>query len=163
MEEIPDSNGVGPESTGLGDSGSARRINEIVHGERRAKSMRQRMAACVLFQDVPTVRLGLQLDYDLDLAEDACGERLDRVGRRHGGSGDHAAHNRTKSPIHIPPFTISILPLTLPGQKSGRGTMRYSQPSCTCSKGISSGHRKNEEMDCQHLTCNLATSISSST
>ena len=44
----------------------ARRINEIVHGKRRVTA------------DTPQFWLGLQMDYDLDVAEDQSGEQIER-------------------------------------------------------------------------------------
>lgn len=55
----------------------ARRINEIVHGKRRITAdTALRLAR--FFAMSPQFWLGLQMDYDLDVAEDAFGERLDR-------------------------------------------------------------------------------------
>jgi addiction module HigA family antidote len=53
----------------------ARRINEIIHGKRRITAdTALRLAR--YFQVSPQFWLGLQMDYDLDVAEDALGERL---------------------------------------------------------------------------------------
>lgn len=55
----------------------ARRINEIIHGKRRITAdTALRLAR--YFKMSPQFWLGLQMDYDLDVAEDAIGERLDR-------------------------------------------------------------------------------------
>lgn len=55
----------------------ARRINEIVHGKRRiTPDTALRLAR--YFQMSPHFWLGLQMDYDLDMAEDDLGEQLDR-------------------------------------------------------------------------------------
>jgi antitoxin HigA-1 len=55
----------------------ARRINEIVHGKRRITAdTALRLAR--YFQMSPQFWLGLQMDYDLDVAEDTLAERLDR-------------------------------------------------------------------------------------
>ena len=55
----------------------ARRINEIIHGKRRITAdTALRLAR--YFKMSPQFWLGLQMDYDLDVAEDALGERLDR-------------------------------------------------------------------------------------
>lgn len=55
----------------------ARRINEIVHGKRRITAdTALRLAR--YFRMSPQFWLGLQMDYDLDVAEDALAERLDR-------------------------------------------------------------------------------------
>lgn len=55
----------------------ARRINEIVHGKRRITAdTALRLAR--YFNMSAHFWLGLQMDYDLDLAEDTIGEQLDR-------------------------------------------------------------------------------------
>ena len=55
----------------------ARRINEIVHGRRRITAdTALRLAR--YFRMSPQFWLGLQMDFDLDVAEDALGARLDR-------------------------------------------------------------------------------------
>ena len=55
----------------------ARRINEIIHGKRRITAdTALRLAR--YFKMSPQFWLGLQMDYDLDVAEDALGERLNR-------------------------------------------------------------------------------------
>jgi antitoxin HigA-1 len=55
----------------------ARRINEIVQGKRRITAdTALRLAR--YFKMSPQFWLGLQMDYDLDVAEDSLGERLDR-------------------------------------------------------------------------------------
>ena len=55
----------------------ARRINEIVHGKRQITAdTALRLAR--YFKMSPQFWLGLQMDYDLDVAEDQLGERLDR-------------------------------------------------------------------------------------
>jgi len=53
----------------------ARRINEIVHGKRRITAdTALRLAR--YFGMSPRFWLGLQMDYDLDVAEDEMGDRL---------------------------------------------------------------------------------------
>ena len=55
----------------------ARRINEIIHGKRRITAdTALRLAR--YFKMSPQFWLGLQMDYDLDVAEDKLGEQLDR-------------------------------------------------------------------------------------
>lgn len=55
----------------------ARRINEIVQGKRRITAdTAQRLAR--YFAMSPQFWLGLQMDYDPDVAEDEIGARLDR-------------------------------------------------------------------------------------
>ncbi len=54
----------------------ARRINEIIHGKRRVTAdTALRLAR--YFGMSPRFWLGLQMDYDLDVAEDELGVRLD--------------------------------------------------------------------------------------
>ena len=54
----------------------ARRINEIVHGKRRITAdTALRMAK--YFNMSPQFWLGLQMDYDLDVADDQIGDLLD--------------------------------------------------------------------------------------
>ena len=55
----------------------ARRINEIVHGK-RSITADTALRLARYFGNSPRFWLGLQMDYDLDVAEDALGERLDR-------------------------------------------------------------------------------------
>jgi antitoxin HigA-1 len=53
----------------------ARRINEIIHGKRRITAdTALRLAR--YFDMSPRFWLGLQMDYDLDIAEDEIGEQL---------------------------------------------------------------------------------------
>ena len=55
----------------------ARRINEIVHGKRRVTpDTALRLAR--YFNMSPQFWLGLQMDYDLDIAEDELAERIKR-------------------------------------------------------------------------------------
>lgn len=55
----------------------ARRINEIVLGKRRITAdTALRLAR--YFNTSPRFWLGLQMDYDLDVAQDAIGDRLDQ-------------------------------------------------------------------------------------
>lgn len=55
----------------------ARRINEIVHGKRRVTAdTALRLAR--YFNMSPRFWLGLQMDYDLDVANDEVGERLNQ-------------------------------------------------------------------------------------
>jgi antitoxin HigA-1 len=53
----------------------ARRINEIIHGRRRITADTALRLACY-FNMSPRFWLGLQMDYDLDRAEDEVGEKL---------------------------------------------------------------------------------------
>ena len=54
----------------------ARRINEIVHGKRRVTADTA-LRLGRYFNVSPHFWLGLQMDYDLDVAEDAIGTQLD--------------------------------------------------------------------------------------
>ncbi len=54
----------------------ARRINEIIHGKRRVTAdTALRLAR--YFSTSPQFWLGLQMDYDLDVAEDALAEQIE--------------------------------------------------------------------------------------
>ncbi len=64
----------------------ARRINEIVLGRRRVTADTALRLSRYL-RTSPQFWLGLQSDYDLDLAEDKLGERLDREVRPMAGTG----------------------------------------------------------------------------
>ena len=55
----------------------ARRINEIVHGKRRVTADTA-LRLAKYFNMSPQFWLGLQMDYDLDLAEDQLAGRLDK-------------------------------------------------------------------------------------
>ncbi|MEL6352381.1 MAG: HigA family addiction module antitoxin [Cyanobacteria bacterium J06627_28] len=55
----------------------ARRINEVVHGKRRVTAdTALRLAR--YFNMSPRFWLGLQMDYDLDVAEDKLGDQLNK-------------------------------------------------------------------------------------
>lgn len=54
-----------------------RRINEIVLGKRRVTA-ETALRLAKYFDTTPQFWLGLQADYDLDVASDLLGERLDR-------------------------------------------------------------------------------------
>lgn len=55
----------------------ARRINEIVHGKRRVTADTS-LRLSRFFGNSAQFWMGLQSDYDLDLAEDELGDRLER-------------------------------------------------------------------------------------
>ena len=60
---------------------SPRRINEIVNCKRSITAdTALRLAAC--FGNSPSFWLGLQMDYDLDVAEDALSSKIKKVVRR---------------------------------------------------------------------------------
>ena len=54
----------------------ARRINEIVHGKRRV-TPDTALRLAKYFDMSPQFWLGLQMDYDLDVAEDGLAEQID--------------------------------------------------------------------------------------
>ena len=56
----------------------ARRINELVHGRRRITADTA-LRFAKYFNMSPQFWLGLQMDYDLDMAEDAMGEQIKNV------------------------------------------------------------------------------------
>ncbi len=62
---------------GLSISVHPRRINEIVLGKRRVTA-ETALRLARYFGTTPQFWLGLQADYDLDIAADQLGERLDR-------------------------------------------------------------------------------------
>ncbi len=55
----------------------ARRINEIVHGKRRVTADTA-LRLAKYFDMSPQFWLGLQMDYDLDMAEDQLAERIEK-------------------------------------------------------------------------------------
>jgi antitoxin HigA-1 len=55
----------------------ARRINEIVHGKRRVTADTA-LRLGLYFNMSPRFWLGLQMDYDLDVANDEVGDRLNQ-------------------------------------------------------------------------------------
>ena len=77
MEEYLEPMGISQYRLAKEISVPPRRINEIVHGKRRVTAdTALRLAR--YFKMSPQFWLGLQMDYDLDVAEDEIGERLDR-------------------------------------------------------------------------------------
>jgi antitoxin HigA-1 len=56
----------------------ARRINELVHGRRRVTADTA-LRLAKYFNMSPQFWLGLQMDYDLDIAEDTLGEQIENV------------------------------------------------------------------------------------
>jgi len=82
LEEFLKPMGLSQNRLALGIGVSARRINEIVLEKRRITAdTALRLAR--YFDMSPQFWLGLQMDYDLDMAADALGERLEREVRRH--------------------------------------------------------------------------------
>ena len=69
--------GISQNRLGLALGVSPRRINEIVLGKRRITA-ETALRLARYFGTTPRFWLGLQSDYDLDVAADALGERLER-------------------------------------------------------------------------------------
>lgn len=77
LEEFLQPMGLSQNQLALSIRVPARRINEIIHGKRRITAdTALRLAR--YFSMSPQFWLGLQMDYDLDIAEDTLGEQLDR-------------------------------------------------------------------------------------
>lgn len=77
LEEFLVPLGLSQNRLALSISVSPRRINEIVLGKRRVTA-ETALRLARYFDTTPQFWLGLQSDYDLDVASDALGERLDR-------------------------------------------------------------------------------------
>ncbi|MBP6016296.1 MAG: HigA family addiction module antidote protein [Candidatus Promineofilum sp.] len=77
LEEFLIPKGISQNRLSLDIRVPARRINEIVHGKRRiTPDTALRLAR--YFDMSPQFWLGLQMDYDLDVAEDELAERIIR-------------------------------------------------------------------------------------
>lgn len=77
LEEFLDPMGLSQNRLALDIGVPARRINEIVLGKRRITAdTALRLAR--FFRMSPQFWLGLQMDYDLDVADDHLSEKLDR-------------------------------------------------------------------------------------
>jgi antitoxin HigA-1 len=75
QEEFLEPLGLSQNRVALAIRVPARRINEIIHGKRRINAdTALRLAR--YFKMSPQFLLGLQMDYDLDIAEDELGQRL---------------------------------------------------------------------------------------
>lgn len=75
LEELLKPMNVSQNQLALAVRVSTRRINEIIHGKRRITAdTALRLAR--YFNMSPRFWLGLQMDYDLDVAEDELGEKL---------------------------------------------------------------------------------------
>jgi len=82
LEEFLKPNGLSQNRAALDMGVPARRINEIVQGKRRITAdTALRLAR--FFGMSPQFWLGLQMDYDLDVTEDAMADRLEREVRPH--------------------------------------------------------------------------------
>lgn len=77
MEEFLKPLGLSQNRLALDIGVSPRRINEIVLGKRRITA-ETALRLARYFGTTPQFWLGLQADYDLDVAADELGERLDR-------------------------------------------------------------------------------------
>jgi addiction module HigA family antidote len=82
LEEFLNPLGLSQNRLALSISVPPRRINEIVLGKRRVTA-ETALRLARYFDTTPQFWLGLQADYDLDIAEDELGERLDREVRGH--------------------------------------------------------------------------------
>lgn len=77
LEEFLQPMGLSQNQLALSIRVPARRINEIIHGKRRITADTA-LRLAHYFSMSPQFWLGLQMDYDLDIAEDTLGERLAR-------------------------------------------------------------------------------------
>jgi addiction module HigA family antidote len=77
FEELLKPNGISQNRLAINIGVPARRINEIVLGKRNI-SADTALRLARYFGTSAKFWLGLQMDYDLDIAEDEIGERLDR-------------------------------------------------------------------------------------
>jgi addiction module HigA family antidote len=82
LEEFLKPMGLSQNRLALGLGVPARRINEIVLGKRRITADTA-LRLSRYFDNSPQFWLGLQMDYDLDVAEDALSERIEREVRPH--------------------------------------------------------------------------------
>ena len=82
MEEFLKPLGLSQNRLALNIGVPPRRINEIVLGKRRVTA-ETALRLARYFDTTPQFWLGLQADYDLDVAADELGERLDNEIRGH--------------------------------------------------------------------------------
>lgn len=87
MEEFLKPLGLSQNKTALNIGVSPRRINEIVLGKRRV-SADTALRVARFFGTSPEFWLGLQSQYDLDLAADELGDRLEQEVREYKGHSD---------------------------------------------------------------------------
>jgi addiction module HigA family antidote len=85
LEEFLQPMGISQNRLALDIRVPARRINEIVHGKRRITADTA-LRLAKYFDMSPQFWLGLQMDYDLDMAEDQLTERLKREIQVHRAS-----------------------------------------------------------------------------
>ncbi len=76
MEEFLNPIGVSQNKLAVSIGVPARRINEIVHGKRRITADTA-LRLAKYFRMTPQFWLGLQMDYDLDIAEDNLSDRIE--------------------------------------------------------------------------------------
>ena len=85
LEEFLKPMNISQNQLGRGLGVSPRRINEIVHGKRSITAdTALRLAA--YFANSPSFWLGLQMDYDLDIAEDTLSSRIKKEIRHIGAA-----------------------------------------------------------------------------
>jgi addiction module HigA family antidote len=77
LEEFLKSMNLSPNHLALDIRGPASRINEIVHGKRRI-TPDTALRLAYYFDISPEFWLGLQMDYDLDVAEDESADLIRR-------------------------------------------------------------------------------------
>lgn len=77
LEEFLKPMGISQNRLALDIRVPARRINEIVHGKRRITADTA-LRLAKYFDMSPQFWLGVQIDYDLDIAEDVLGKRLEK-------------------------------------------------------------------------------------
>ena len=77
LEEFLKPMGISQNRLALDIRVPARRINEIVHGKRRITADTA-LRLAKYFDMSPQFWLGVQMDYDLDIAEDVLGKRLEK-------------------------------------------------------------------------------------
>jgi addiction module HigA family antidote len=82
LEEFLNPLGLSQNRLALSVGVPPRRINEIVLGKRRVTA-ETALRLARYFDTTPQFWLGLQADFDLDVAADALGERLDHEVRGH--------------------------------------------------------------------------------
>ncbi len=82
LEEFLNPLGLSQNKLALSIGVSPRRINEIVLGKRRVTA-ETALRLARYFDTTPQFWLGLQADFDLDVAADELGERLDHEIRAH--------------------------------------------------------------------------------
>lgn len=76
LEEFLNPIGVSQNKLAVNIGVPARRINEIVHGKRRITADTA-LRLAKYFRMTPQFWLGLQMDYDLDIAEDSLSDRIE--------------------------------------------------------------------------------------